>query len=212
VSRRPWPTAAAILALESRDGIAESAEYHRAVEAALPDGVTASAEFWFDLEDAANIYLQWELRRLRKPPLAERKRWQRIVKLTDDLARELRVIRQRTFRTHSNPDWAKDRLQELWRIKRDAETYLRGYSDVAAGYGRRRSTSRAFLYASVLGLWTKRLGQPLRFSITQGVPTGPLIRFFAACVTPIMGNEALTARAICKIIERARHCTLDPQK
>ena len=71
------PAAAKIAALEALDGSVFDENYRRRVVAALPPGTTASEEFWADLEAAFNTYLLWELRRLRRPPLAEREQWRR---------------------------------------------------------------------------------------------------------------------------------------
>jgi hypothetical protein len=191
--------------IEPLDGLVFDEHYRRGVSATLPPGVAASEEFWADLESAVDVFLRWEIRRLRRPPTKERERWQRIETLASELGKELLRAHRETPRTHSEADWAKLLLVELAKLRTRARNHIRAYTAIAKGYSRRRNDSRAFLYASVLELWTKHLRGELKYRRTpKGVLYGPLIDFFRACVDPFLSDEAPTVRAISDIIDRAR--------
>jgi hypothetical protein len=207
VPRRPkQETAVAkIAALESLDGFASLEGYQDAVSATLPRGTKVSEIFWFELEATLNTFLRWERRRLRHPPLAERVRWQRMEGLATALIDDLFKAHLQTPRTYSDPNWAKPALNELKRLRARARSHIKAYDAIVKGYEGRRNTSRQFLYAGILDLWTKHLRQRLAYSRTpKGAPGGPLIRFFSACVDPYMGDEAPTVQTIAGIIDRAR--------
>jgi hypothetical protein len=201
------------LALELLDGIAYSDEYRRGVQSALPPGAIAPEEFWVDLEAAFDAFLRWELRRLKRPPPAERARWQRRERLATALARDLADAHRQTPRAYSEPDWAKSPLRELVKLIDRSRAHIKAFDAIAKMYGGRRNASREFLYASVLELWVKHLGQKLKYSTTKfGAPGGPLIIFFQACVGPCLGDEAPTAHAVAAIVDRARYRVLPRRK
>ena len=145
------PAAAKIAALEALDGSVFDENYRRRVVAALPPGTTASEEFWADLEAAFNTYLLWELRRLRRPPLAEREQWRRIESLSTDLTKELLPLHRQTPRRYSDPDWAKPILAELMSLRGRARAHMQAYDAIAKGYRRRSNSSRRFPFRQHLG-------------------------------------------------------------
>ena len=182
--------------------------YKRAVAAALPRGVDAPEEFWRDLETAVAIFFVLQQRRADMPPKRERMRWQRIEKLTDALAREVRAIKPMVLWSHDDPLWPNRGLRALWDLKYRAETSRIGYEMLSAAHKGRRNPHRAHLYAAICDLWTIHLGQELRYSMQGGVPSGPLIRFFTACIKPVLGAEAPTAHTIASVIDREKHRVL----
>jgi hypothetical protein len=202
-------TADKILALELLDGVAYSEEYRHRVQSTLPPGAIASEKFWYELEATLDIFLRWERRRLRRPPLAERDRWQRTADLTSALAKELREADRQTLWSDSDPGWAKRALKELGKVRLRARARIEDCDAIAKGYKGRRNDSRESLYAGILGLWTEHLGRELKYSAG---PSGPLIRFFSACVDPFLGDEAPTAHAVAAIIDRTRCRVLTRQK
>jgi hypothetical protein len=70
----------------------------------------------------------------------------------------------------------------------------------------RRNIHRVVLYDIICALWTKVLGQKLRYSRSpvDGTPYGPLIRFFSACAKWAMGADTPNAHGIASIIDRHR--------
>ena len=68
-------------------------------------------------------------------------------------------------------------------------------------FGGTKNPHREFLYEAVFDLWYRRLGMEMEFSRTK--TGGPLIRFLAACINPLLVNP-LTARGISKAVERVR--------
>ena len=201
-----------IAEIESLDGLVFDERYRSGIRDALPPGVTTTEEFWADLETGIEVFLRWEIRRLRRSPTEERGRWERIETLASQLGKELLRAHLETPRTYSEADWAKPLLAELAKLTARAHNHIRAYRSIAKGYRGRRNDSRAFLYASVLELWTKHLGQKLTYSAIKATPGGPLIRFFRACVGPFLDNAAPTPHAIADIIDRTRHGVLTRQK
>jgi hypothetical protein len=92
-----------------------------------------------------------------------------------------------------------------------ADSY-EAWHDTARCFSGRRNPHRELLYDGVLMIWLVNGGE-LRFSTTlDGVPTGPLVRFFLACVRPVMGGEAPAVHSVSDIIKRARrYGVLTPQ-
>jgi hypothetical protein len=88
-----------ILALELLDGVAYSEEYRRRVQSALPPGAVTSERFWFELDATIDIFLLGERRRLQRPPVVERKHWQRIDSLAAALIKNLLKAHRQTPRT-----------------------------------------------------------------------------------------------------------------
>jgi hypothetical protein len=194
-----------------------------AVAAEIPAGVEVPQEFWRDLDAAITLFCAMAERRTSKPlprgplklgaltehgplkqwsPRDQLKQWQRIVELTDALAAELRDLRRQPSGDHSDRAWPSRGLRDLWPIRFFAESNLIALESLSAG----RRPHREFLYAGILDLWEMHLGQPLKYSRSgeQGLPGGPLIRFFTACIGPVLGDDAPTLEGIIKIIKRER--------
>ena len=202
-------------------GLAEP--YKRTVAAALPPGVKPTEEFWHGLETAVTGYLGMQQGRATRPAKHELRRWKNIDALASKLGEELRAMRRQTSRGTFEPLlW----LPAVWEIKRQAEAGVRGY-DSASSSGS-KNPARAYLYGAVCDLWRcprdavrihfdaadgfseswdppTGLGQPLAYSRTaEGEPRGPLIRFFTACVGPVLGDAAPNVYGIATIIEREK--------
>jgi hypothetical protein len=182
-----------------------TAGYRRAVTAALPAAIEP-ADIWRDLAEAiAGYYTLLE----HRPTKIELKRWRKIVALTNALDKEFRAMRTpgRTLKG----DMAIRASLALCPIQDLAEAHVAGYQMINEAFQRRQNPHRQFLYGAVLDIWRRCIGRPLRFSRTEsnhGMPRGPLIEFFKACVIPILGDEAPKVRGIATIIERARGDTV----
>lgn len=201
-------------------------EYCDRVAAEIPRGIEVPQEFWRDLDATITLFHAMAERRATKPlprgplklgALTERgplKQWslrdqlkqlQRIVALTDELAAELRDLRTHPG-DHSDPSWPSRWLRDLWPYRHFAESNLIGLESLSAS----RQPHRELLYAGILDLWEIHLGQPLRRSRSgkrsrsekRGVPGGPLIRFFTACIEPVLGKDTPTPEGIVGIIKR----------
>jgi hypothetical protein len=195
-------------------------EEHRALVAtAIPPGVKIPEEFWRGLELAIAVFVVMHERRTNKPPRRERDRWQRVEKKTDALAREIRTLKSQT--PWREGDLLQPTLTALGKFGLLAEAHCIGNEMLT-----RRASDTRVLYHAVLDLWCAPfparkpldqqtdLGQPLRYSRStkRGTPGGPLIRFFSACVGPVLGDDAPSPEGIAKIIDRRRHGTLKPKK
>jgi hypothetical protein len=158
--------------------------------------------FWRNLEMAIDICRTTEQHRTARPPARERKRWQRIEKLTDDLAAELRAIRLHISADGVGSFWPNRALRALWPVKYRAESAQIGYEMLGHGYGGRSKPHRDLFYRAICDLWID-LGEKLQTSTSSsGKPTGPLIRFFQACARPAVGD--LPAETVASIIDRER--------
>jgi hypothetical protein len=180
-----------------------SEDHRKAVTAAIPSDVVVPPKFWPDLEAAIDVFCALKDHRTKRPPPSERKRWSRIEKLVDKLAGELRVIKRRT--TYETL-WPNQALLALWEIKRIAEAGCVATEMLSVPFKGRRDPHRAHLFAAVLDLWVLQLGRTLSYSRSQnGQPGGPLIRFFKACLDPVLdGDKPPTAHTIASIIDRER--------
>jgi hypothetical protein len=176
-------------------------QYRRGISAALPRGVEPPEHFWRDLETAVAGYIGLQQSRAKRPPIAEVKRWQKIDRLVDKLGDELWTIRRQS---PSNIMWTNEALAALREVKLKAESRL-VYRSIDRAFSGRRNPHHAYLYGAVCDLWRGHLGQALAYSrADKGVPRGPVIRFFAACVNPFLGDKALTDYGIGEVIDRER--------
>ena len=168
--------------------------YRQAVRAALPAGVspTDEAKFWAALEQLVADYSGLVNQRKRRPPKAELKRWKRVAELLDELGDELRGVRDQ-------PRW-----DEMLKPLKDASAVsVAGYAQLTESMMRGRGIAQNFLYGGILDLW-RDLGQPLRYSKNASQPVGPLIRFFVACASPLLGEDMPTPRGVADVIDRNR--------
>jgi hypothetical protein len=171
-----------------------------------------SPEAWADLAEIIVGYRTFEYRRTPYPIAAERKRWQRIDDLTTKLAAELRLLRRQMPwpadpGAEPHPLWFKRGLAALWEIKNEVEIRA-GYHAIWRAHRARQNPHREFLYGGVLRVWTDRLGGELKYSISAGgKPGGPLVRFFLACVEPVLAAET-PRTGIADIIDRERKARL----
>jgi hypothetical protein len=180
------------------------------IEAALPDGVTMTEEAWADLTEVVDGYRKFEHRRTTYPLKKERARWKRLGDaLTKGFPAELRQY-QDMLRSDPNPMlWRNRALAALGEIHRQVEMRA-AFHNIWSAFGGSKNPDREFLYRGILRVWTDRLGGKLRYSIpyrgaskSKRLPSGPLVRFFTACVEPVLGDE--TPRAgVADIIERER--------
>ena len=164
-----------------------AADYQRDVAAALPPGVNPSEEFWRELAAAVAGYLTLSRNRKRRPPKHELERWRKITALINELGKELRDTRL-----------AKLGETALQPIRDLAEAHVAGYQSINAGF-HGRDPHRQFLYGAVLDLWCRHLGQKLGYT-----KDGPPVRFFTACVSPILGDDTPTTHGIATIVNREK--------
>jgi hypothetical protein len=109
---------------------------------------------------------------------------------------------------------------ELYRIIRDVESELanlqmvrrRIYSHIdnldasIRKFDRKSNPYRENMYIGLLRIWTDTIGGKPTFNRPPqgGQPYGPLIDFFCACLTPILGDKTRGAYGIADIIDRVR--------
>jgi hypothetical protein len=159
-------------------------DYKRAIREAIPPGIEPLDAFWRELTDViSKFFIMQKCRAVRPPPAAEIKRWETIARLATTEGH------QNTTRT-AVKDLAEARLAALRTIQWD--------------FSRKKNPNNEALYFWILeDLWCRGLGQELGVSSVKKEMPGPLIRFFAACVNPLL-TEPLTAHAIVSIRNRVR--------
>jgi hypothetical protein len=176
-------------------------EHCARIGAALPPSVVMTPEAWVELNEIVVGYHVYQTRHASYPIGAERKRWRRLSRSVEAAAVELRRLRRETLWTDPDPLWPNRALTVLLDLHRKIETRA-AFHDIWRAFGRRQNPHREFLYWGVMRVWTDRLGGELRYSTKGSTHYGPLIRFFVACVEPILEEQAPRISAIADIIER----------
>jgi hypothetical protein len=159
-----------------RFGYLLAPEHRAAIAAAAPPGSTISDADWIFLEEIFGGFLRMRRRRQSISFSEERTRWERIAKLMPDYEPAMR-----------------ERV----------EAYIEYFSTTQA-FGRREDPHRDMLYGGVFRVWTN-LGGQLKFSRSaKGETGGPLVRFFLACVGPILDAQTPKSSSIPQIIKAER--------
>jgi hypothetical protein len=157
--------------------------YKQAIRAVFPEGSEPTELFWLTWTDMASKFpILKKCRAARRSPGVEIKRWQRIMKLVKE------GVQDATSE------------QIIYLVERKITSHLAFRGDFSRKYNR----NNELLYIWVLeDLWCRGLGQELAISLNEGALPGPLIRFFLACVNPLL-DKPLTAHAADKIARKQR--------
>jgi hypothetical protein len=157
--------------------------YKQSISAVIPSGMELTPVFWLLLADIATKFKIIEkCRAARRSPASEIKRWRRIAKLVKEGVQ----------------DATSERITYL--VERKLTSHLAFRGDFSRKYNR----NNELLYIWVLeDLWCRGLGQELAISLNKKAPPGPLIRFFLACVNPLL-EKPLTANAADTIVRKRR--------
>ena len=157
-----------------------------------------------DLDEAIVLFRTLSVRRQRYPISAERQRWNRIGDLTNNLASELRMLRELKPPSDPDPPWLPQALAALRRVNNRVEDVTAWHNTWMAFSGT-KNPYREHLYHDVLRVWTRRLkGRLENYWIVRGEPRGPMVEFFVACVRPVLGDKTPRRGGIIDIIERER--------
>jgi hypothetical protein len=188
-----------------------SDEHCRDILAAIPSRMLAKGDraklermVLSELDEIIGAYHQARAEHGERYPFAEeQKRWRRIDKFTEQLAREMRKLRRETPWSDPDPLLPNRVLDVLWELHARVQARL-AWLDTSRAFRGTQNPYREALYSGVLRVWTEHLNGQLQYSRSrQGKPTGPLVRFLAACVEPVL--EAETPRAgVAAIIDRER--------
>jgi hypothetical protein len=186
------------------DGL--TAEHRAHIVAALLPNKVMTPEAWAELEEYVVGYRIFETRRTTYPIDEERKRWKRLGDTVEAAAVELRRLRRETLWTDPDPMWPNRALAALREVHQKVEMRA-AFHGIWSFFGGRQNPHREFLYWGVMRVWTDRLRGELRYSNSPEGPSGPLVRFFVACVEPILGKQTPGA-GIADIIEREREARI----
>lgn len=180
------------------------ADWHREqVAAVLPPGVDID-KAWPDLQQCFYGFLRFHHVRTRKRPLEERKRWEEITRLIDELASKVRTVNHETVWKDFDPMGSNRLLKELQKFRLKAELKIEIWGPLSGElFSGKRNAHRDFLHWGILRAWTDRLGGRLTTYSKSDLPRGPLIDFFVACVTPIL-PDVPSPHTVADIINRER--------
>lgn len=198
-------------AVASLGKIGLSETYRRNVQAALPGGMIVSNDFWDALWTVLGHYLLAEQRRTHDPPTVRAKQWRRFGEQLARFKRDMIAIRRTIDRriidpADQPPDWWINLVWAIQEAQWRASEYSQSYQNAGAGFRRRSNPNQQRLYSEILHLWQAHFERPLTWSRgKRGKAGGPLIRFFTACVGPVLGGATPTAEGIIDIIQRERH-------
>ncbi len=105
------------------------------------------------------------------------------------------------------PDFLGHRAQLVERLSlllAHAQENVWTYDSQAKRHAGQQDPDRDRLFSCVLKVWTDDLGAELKVSNSSGKTTGPLIRFFDAAVSPILGRETPKPNSVRDIVKRER--------
>jgi hypothetical protein len=159
-------------------------DYKRAIREAIPPGIEPLDEFWRELTDiVSKFFIMQKCRAVQRPPAAEIKRWEKIARLAT---------------TEGHQKTTETAVKDL------VEAQLAALRTIQGDFSRKKNPNNEALYFWILeDLWCRGLGQELAVSSVKKEMPGPLIRFFAACVNPLL-TKPLTANAIVTVRDRVR--------
>jgi hypothetical protein len=185
---------------------AEWSEIEAAARAVLPDGKALPNEVRETLVEYARLYQI----RIRMPPLSkDNQDWQKVARLSERLHQALKVVSERIDEPEGQKFFrrrAEATLKRLLEIKELAEEMNISPKHMGVLWkivGGEYLPPRLRYQSDVLEVWAS-LGGQLRFSRSKKGPQGPLIRFFQAVTSPVMGASAPSAESIPDIIRRKK--------
>jgi len=157
--------------------------YKREIREAIPSEICPLDSFWCELADiVSKFHIMEKCHANQRRAVDEIKRWQKIAKLL----------------AGAKPT---DNVQGMVEI---AEGKLIAYRLVVGDFEGTKNPNHEALYMWVIeDLWCQGLGQRLGVSSVGKKVPGPLIKFFAACVNPLL-SKPLTATGIVTIHDRAK--------
>jgi hypothetical protein len=185
---------------------AEWSNIEAAARAVLPDGKPVPSEVRHTLVQLARRY---RVIITVRPWAEERRHWRRIMHLSESLEQAVLVMVEgavASLNLNGLPEEAKclrqqfrDPLRGILQIKNLAKI---GIGNLPKVYFR---PARLDFQCDVLKVWAL-LGGQLRFSRhpKTGRPQGPLIKFFQAVTTPVMGASAPSLESLPDIIRRQK--------
>jgi hypothetical protein len=182
------------------------AERHkREIGATLPLGADVD-KVWGELQVYFIGFIRFRHRRAQARKRGSRKRWERTLRLIDDLAIKARLAQQESRSYDCDPDLPMRLLAELAKFRTRAEAHVTVNRNWGGKlFGAKRNPHRELLYAGILKVWTG-IGGTLTYGrpaiADKPKPNGPLIDFFAACIEPIL-DKAQSPYTTATIIDRA---------
>jgi hypothetical protein len=98
-------------------------------------------------------------------------------------------------------------LASLEIMRRRIQFAVSNLDAVAHRFRGKSNPYREHLYIGVLRIWTDIVKEKLKYSRppTGGLPYGPLINFFHACLMPILNDKTPSASGLAGIIDRIRN-------
>jgi hypothetical protein len=198
-----------------------SAEHRQAIATALKGRNVDLDRVYHLLEAKIDIFRKMQQMFPGKQPERPKRleEWKRVYKLSLDLIHALHAADNDAYRQIPwgrtemvDPQWLPRVVGALAEIKEEAETQLSWNRFFGKGFAGTQDRWRKYLYASVLDIWTDVVRGDVTYSRPtkrgkagrSGAPSGDLIRFFLACVTPVLGDDTPSVYGVAAIIDRRR--------
>ena len=119
-------------------------------------------------------------------PKKPKEEWQGVNKLLTALADRYYQLKRRTPWTVDDPEWPQRNLLALKPLRQQAEAMVKDYDARLRARQARRDPARERLFRRLFEIWTACFDGKLAVTISRGKPpSGPLIRFILAVLTPL---------------------------
>lgn len=174
--------------MTANDGAGLTDEQWKAIAKTLAGREVDLDQVRRELEELFRGFQMFHARRARNPFRKERDRWRRNYKLASELVAQ---------------------MPGLAEAKRQAQVRVEYYEMACQAFSGKRDPHHDFLYGGILRIWTDVIGGKLGISHPSPMkggrsPYGPLVRYFAACVGPILANQTPGPHGIEAIVDRER--------
>jgi hypothetical protein len=158
-----------------------------------------------EIEQAIHAFIALNVAPRHAKMLADRRVWEDIDAMLTRLHNTLVQVQRHELWTVGGY-FLRDDLAALQPLRLRAHTRVEGYNIMVRAHEHNRNPAHDWLYWRVLAIWTDCLDRKLAVSTPPkgGAPYGPLVRFFTAVVTPVLGDKAPGPHAIRSIVHQER--------
>jgi hypothetical protein len=149
---------------------------------------------------------------IRQEQISELIAWKRSYR--ENLCGQLNDFRQYPIAGHDEiePELCRliheveSELSNLEAVRQQICSHIDNLDTAIRRFQRNSNPHRENMYIGLLRIWTDIIGSKPTYNRSPlgGPPYGPLIDFFRACLTPILGDKTRSAYGIADIIDRVR--------
>jgi len=162
---------------------------------------------------------------LMRPAGRNAQAWEKVARSAAKLASDITALETKTLPTgfgNVDPEEVArddahfdDLIERLRELEARARANEARYRKHALHFSGRKDPTRQTLFEQLLSVWTDKLGRDLKYSRPGGGPPGgPLLRFLAATLQPVLGDQLPKLEGLASIIDREaeRRQALEPSK